>query len=256
MKRLLILVAAVALLTTACKIEVNAHFIINADKSGTVKLEIGMDDEVMQFAAMSGETLTADTIFEDMDLGDVPNARVSEERRGNMTFFIVEVPIDDITEAQNLADGPIEGFGDDFSITFTDDRVTVQGRTTMDDALGGAGDDMAGMPPEMMAEFFEINLRITMPGKVLEHNATSQSGSTLTWNLDMTSPFVDIYAQSDPRASAGGGGIPIWVWIAAGGALALVILFLVARSRGGKPAAAPATAAPTADAPPPPPPAE
>jgi len=112
------------------------------------------------------------------------------------------------------------------------------------------------MPPEMLTEFFEVNLRITMPGKVLEHNATSQSGSTLTWKLDLTEPFIDIYAQSDPRASAGSGGIPIWVWIAAGGALALVILFLVARSRGGKPAAASATAAPPADAPPPPPPAE
>ena len=46
MKKLILLVVGVALLTVACKAEVNVLVDINDDESGTVAFEFGLDDEL------------------------------------------------------------------------------------------------------------------------------------------------------------------------------------------------------------------
>ena len=43
-----------------------------------------------------------------------------------------------------------------------------------------------------------------MPGKILDHNATSQDGNTLTWVVDLTAGTLDISAESNPNESSGG----------------------------------------------------
>ena len=206
MRRILILVAALALLTTACKIEINANFDINADKSGTVALEMGLDDEFASvLESMSDEPVDPSTMFEDFDLEGTPGAVSSEERRGDMTFYIVTIPVDDITEPQNLGGEATAGLTDDIAITFTDELVSVVANVDAADALGDSGElDM--FTPEMMAESFAVNIRITMPGKILSHNANSQSGNTLTWNVDLAAGGpLDIQAESDPSGSESSG---------------------------------------------------
>ena len=74
-----------------------------------------------------------------------------------------------------------------------------------------------------MAEFFSINIRVTMPGKILDHNADTQDGNTLTWAVDLTSGTLDISAESDPKASSGGSSMLIFILI---GAAVLIAAFL------------------------------
>ena len=257
MRRLLILVAALALLTTACKIEINAEFVINADKTGEVVIEFGYDQEIADLmAAQGGEP--ADMLA-DFDVEDLPGATVRVETRGDMTFQIITAPIDDVTSAEGLGGEMGAGLTDQFTVEFTEDRVTVRGSTTLDDALGDAGDEDMGLTPEMMAQFFEVNIRVTMPGKVLDSNATSQDGNTLIWAVDLSAPVLDIYAESDPNASSGGSNILLYVLIGAGVVLLLLVLWYLMRRAGkGSDTAAPAApAAPAADTPPPaPPPSE
>lgn len=256
MRRILILVAALALLTTACKIEINANIDINADKSGTIAIELGLDDEFADLmASMSDEPFDPTTMFEDMDLESAPGAVQSEETRGDMTFYIVTIPVDDITDPQDLGGQAAEGLTEDITVTFTDELVSVVASVDASEALGGGGElDM--FTPEMLAESFAVNIRITMPGEILSHNADSQDGNTLTWNVDLAAGgALDIQAESDPRASESS-GIPIWVFIAAGAVLVALIGWFLMKSRGGsKPAATPAADAPPAPegfAPPPP----
>jgi len=258
MRRILILVAALALLTTACKIEINANFDINADKSGTVALEMGFDDEFASIMeSMSDEPLDPSTIFEDFDLEGTPEAVSSEERRGDMTFYIVTIPVDDITEPQDLGGEATAGLTDDIAVIFTDELVSVTASVNATDALGDSGElDM--FTPDMLAESFSVNIRITMPGKILSHNANSQDGNTLTWSVDLASGgALDLQAESDPRGSESSGGIPIWVFIAAAVVLVALVGWFLMKNRGGsKPAAATAADAPPApegEAPPPPP---
>ena len=256
MRRLLILMAALVLLTTACKIEINAELEIMADKSGNVIFEFGFDDEVAALAEANGAS--PESMLGDFDFEDIPGAETSTEQRGDMTFTIIKVPVEDFTEAEGMAGDLTEGLTDDFEITFTDDRVTISGSTTLDDALGGGGDDL-GISPEMMAEFFSVNIKVTMPGKILSHNATSQSGNTLTWVIDLTAGTLDIQAESDPNASSGGSGLMLYLLIGAAVILAAVLAWLWMKKRGETaPAADAAPPAPPTDdtAPPAPPPAE
>jgi len=255
MRRILILVAALALLTTACKIEINAELTIDADKSGTVTMEIGYDDEILALAEADGGS-PAD-LLGDFDLEDIAGAVTTTERRGDMNFTIVEVPVEDFTQSEGLGGELTSGLTDDFEITFTEDLVTVRGATTLDDALGDSG-DTAAFPPEMMAEFFSINIRITMPGKVLDHNATSQDGSTLTWVVDLTAGTLDISADSNPNESPGGSSsILLYALIGAAVLIAALLVWMRMKKGSGSPATEAAPAPPADDdTPPAPPPAE
>jgi LPXTG-motif cell wall-anchored protein len=197
-------------------------------------------------------------MLSDFDLDEVPEATVTTETRGDMTFQVITVPIDDVTSDEGLGGDLGEGLTEDFQISFTEDRVTVRGNTTLDDALGAGGGEEMGLTPEMMAQFFEINVRVTMPGKVLDHNADSQSGNTLTWNVDLTGGSLDIFAESDPNASSSSSTM-LYVLIGAAAVLvALVLWYFMRRKSGGGGGAAPAAPmAPAADTPPPaPPPSE
>jgi len=254
MRRLLILVAALALLTTACKMEVNAEFIINADQSGEVVFEIGFDDEVAAIAEANGAS--PDEMLGDLDFEDIPGAVATTERRGDMTFTIINVPIDDFTEAEGLGGDVVAGLADGFEITFTDDRVPVSGAVDLGDALGDS-DDLGGLPPEMIAEFFSVSIGATLPGKILEHNADSQDGNTLTWNIDLTSASFEIFAESDPNAAGGSSSLLLYLLIGAGVVLAVLVLWMFMRKREGSGAVAATPPPPVEDTPPPaPPPAE
>jgi hypothetical protein len=259
MKRLLILVAALALATTACKVEVNAELTVNADKTGAFAIEFGMDDEVITtLSEMSEGEFDPGALLEDFDVEDTPGATVTTERRGDMNFTIISAPVDDLTGSDVLAAGtPLEGISETGSITFTEEKVTIRASAPASSLMGDMeGGDMEGISPAMLAPFIEINLRVTMPGTILDHNADSVDGSTLTWRVDITDPSIDIFAESDPRAG-GSSGIPIWVWIVGGVVLLALLVFLFARGGRSKPApAAAGSPAPIADAPPPPPPSE
>jgi hypothetical protein len=297
MKRLLILVAALALLTTACKVVVNADFTINSDKSGAVTIEIGMDDEVITtLTEFSEGEFDPQTLLEDFDTEDIPGATTAVEVRDGMTYIIIRAPIPDLTVSDAMASGtPVEGLSEVASITFTEDQVRVEASGDLEGLLSGGatgGEDMGdmggmeGLSPQFLAQFFEINLRVTMPGPIIDHNADRQDGNTLTWAIDLAAPTVDLFAVSarggpgsgpdspdvtpatSPGAQPGGdegnviapgstddgSSIPVWVWIV-GGVLVLALLlalFQLYRNRNsqGSPPAA------TAGAPPPPPPSE
>lgn len=249
MRRVMAIVALVALVTAACKIETNFGAVINADGSGTISFEIGMDDEAQQWF------LEGDDPFEDQDFGDLPGARLTTERRGDMDFWILEADVDDITDFQDEFVGG-DSLLDSFSITFTDDRVVVRGTASAEDAFGDeGGDDM--LDPQMFEDAISANVRITMPGAIVSHNATSQEGNTLIWRVPVLGgEALDIQAESDPTGSpaGSGGGIPMWVIIALAAVAALGVLYFLNRKKAA-PASA-TSAPPMTDEVPPAPPAD
>jgi len=66
MKKLILLFAGIALLTVACKAEVNVLVDINEDRSGTIAFEFGLDDELRELLESQGGT--ADDLFGELDL--------------------------------------------------------------------------------------------------------------------------------------------------------------------------------------------
>jgi hypothetical protein len=251
MRRILMLAAAVALITAACKIETNFAATIEADGTGVLVAELGFDDEAQDLLLQGG----ADP-FEGNDLAEVPGATTSEETRGDMTFYLIEVPFDDVEQLEQGLLGNENALVNTFDVTVTEDRVTVSG-TADAETLGEQAD---GFDPALFEESVSASIKLTLPGRILSHNADSQDGNTLTWAVPIFGGTLDIQAESDPTQEPGGdgGGFPIWLIVLIVVVVVGAAAFFVVRGRsGGTPAATPAAPdAPGGDTPPMPPPAE
>lgn len=253
MRRLIILAALVALVTTACKIETNFGAVINADGSGTLIVEMGMDEEAQSFFLQD-----TDDPFEDQDMSDFPNARQRQERRGDMDFWIVEADVEDIAAETQTVLALDNSLLESFSITITDTLVTVTGTASGED-FGDAGGEF---DPSVMEDSVSANVKITMPGSITSHNATSQNGNELTWKIPLFGGPLEINAQSDPTGTpaVSGGGLSLPLIIGALALLAAAAFFFLrkksadaagavaAEGMGNAPQAPPATPeAPAAD---------
>ena len=204
MRRLLVLIMALALITAACKIETNVAATLNADGTGVVAFEIGVDDEARDFLLQSGDDPFLDT---------PAGATNTTEERGDMTYYVSTVEFSSAAELTELMTVQDDSAFSAFSATFAETRVRVEGSITdMGGGLGGEG-ELEGVDPSLIEESMSANIRITMPGKVTETNADSTDGSTLTWSVPLFGGSLDIVAESDPTKSAGGGGFPVWLII-------------------------------------------
>jgi len=242
MRRLLPLVAVVALLAAACRIESNVGAEINADGSGIISAEIGYDEEAAGFIEQFGE---GEDPFAENPLAAFPGAQMREEDRGGMHYRIYSAEVADIEAALRQAmAGESSGFIEDFDLTIGPNRIEVTGRGGAGSALG---ETEGFLSAEQLAESLSLNLRLTLPGKILEHNADDKDGNTLTWAIPFTGT-LDIRAVSDPTQSEGG-GFPMWaiIVIAAVVVAGIAALALLGRRRGSAAAVPP---------PPPPPPPE
>ena len=252
MRRLLALTAILALVTAACRFETNFEAQINADGTGLFIAEIGVDDEAREL--LEGFSEGGD-IFEGNDLGNVPGATQREETRGDMTFFIIEVPATDVTQLEEGAIAADNTLFENLDISVTDTLVSVNATVGSEGALEGA-DEL--VTPEILKDSFSASVRLRLPGKILEHNADRKSGNLLTWEVPLDGTELVVTASSDPTGtpeSDGGGGFPVWLIIvlvvAAGGGIAY---FASKRKKETALTEALAEAAEAADTPPPPPP--
>jgi len=252
MRRLIVFAVLLALATAACKLETNFGAVINADGSGTIIGEIGLDDEAAELFLEGGDP------FDGNELADAPGARTRQERRGDLTYYIVEIDVDDITDAEQQLIDNESSLLSNLDISVTDDLVTVSGTASADDTLGGESE---GFDPAVFEDSISASVYFTMPGAISEHNADRQDGNTLYWDIPVLGGTLDIQAQSDPRGSpaSSSDGFPVWAYgIIAAVLLGAVYYFMQGRSGGGTSATTDDSAddgATASDDPPPPPPA-
>jgi len=240
LRRTIPLLILLVLLTAACRIESNLGAQVNADGSGVISAEIGYDDEA---ATVIEQFSQGEDPFADTPLANFPNATRTEEDRGGLHYEIWSVEVDDIAAAiDQVMATDANDMIQEFNLVITDTRIEVTARGSMAGALEGAG---GLLTPEQLADSLGASLRITLPGRILESNATSTEGNTLVWTLPITGGAIDIHAVSDPTQSAGG-GFPLWVIIVIAAAVVagIGVIVLIGRKRGGAAAAPPPPPAP------------
>ena len=230
MRRLIPLLLLLVVLATACRIESNLIAEINPDGSGVIGAEIGYDEEAGQFIE---EMTGGQDLFADSPMAGFPDAEGREENRGDMHYLISTAAVDDIGAAlQQAITADPNSLVQELALDITADRVAVTGRGSLTGAMEGAEGMLS---PDQIAESVSANVRLTLPGRILESNATSRDGNTLTWALPITGEVVQISAVSDPTQSAGG-GFPVWaiIVIAAAALAGLGFVVLISRKRGGE----------------------
>ena len=182
MKKLILLVAGVALLTAACKAEVNVLVDINDDRSGTVAFEFGLDDELRGLIEASGGT--ADDLFSELDLEIAAEGGTATERtEGDMTYTGATKDFEDISEVTTDLVGDTSGDAvfSEFSFVMDDDTAEFAATASSEEQdMGDLGLD----PSALTGDVFSANFILGMPGTVVEHNADEVlSDGRLKWAL-------------------------------------------------------------------------
>lgn len=239
MRRLLFAVVLLTLVVAGCRIETNIGIALEADGSGTASIDIGMDDEALVFIEAGGQSfedacstegigdLIGENPLEDVISAEAgANAEVVEE--DGLTVCRTSFGFDDVTQVLDTA-------GEDglaLDVAISDDEVRVTG------VLAGTGGDEGdlgdlGFDPSLLEDAFAVNLRIDMPGSVIESNADRTLGDgTLEWNVDLFGGAdTVIEAVSDPSGSDGGGGVATIVIVVLLLAVVGAVLFLYLRNR-------------------------
>lgn len=222
MKKLILLVVGVALLTVACKAEVNVLVDINDDESGTVAFEFGLDDELRGLLESSGGT--ADDLFGELDLDiATEGGTVTERTDGDMTFTGATKDFEDISQVMTdlVGDTSGEGLFTEFSFVMDDESAAFAATASSEDQdMGDLGLD----PSALTGEVFSANFILGMPGDVVEHNADEVlSDGRLKWSLPILGGTKTFIAESEF-----GGSSLWWLWIVLGVVLVVGVIAIIA----------------------------
>lgn len=227
MKKLLLLVAAIALLTVACRAEINVLVDIEEDRSGTIAFEFGLDDEFRELIESSGGT--TDDVFGDFDLG-MEGGTVTERTEGDMVYTGATQDFNDISEvmADLIGDTSDEALFTEFSFVMDDETAALSATASQStEDLGEIPFD----PTEITDDVLSANFILGMPGTVVEHNADEvMSDGRLRWALPILGGTKTFIAKSE----FGGGSSLWWLWILLGVVLVVGVAAIIAAVVLGK----------------------
>ena len=231
MAKLLRLAAVVALLSVACRAEINLVMEVQETGAGTFAAELGFDDEMRQLIELGadGEDIT-ELIFGSFNI-EIPGATTEQRTEGDMTFFVTKAPFDNVEQASR------ELFGSDPDNPFTDLRIEIGEEQASIEASVDVPDatdlgDAQGLPIDpstLTAEIFSFNFIVSMPGTIDSHNADEVlADGRLRWDIPITGGQLSIMAIS----TFGESSFPWWIVIVGAALLlALVVAVMIVRGR-------------------------
>ena len=222
MKKLVLLFAGIALLTVACKAEMNVLVDINDDRSGTVAFEFGLDDELRELLESSGGS--ADDLFGELDLDiATEGGTVTERTEGDMTFTGATKDFDDISQVMTDLVGDTSGDGmfTEFSFVMDDETAALAATASSEEQDVG---DLGLDPSSLTGDVFSANFILGMPGTVVEHNADEVlSDGRLKWSLPILGGTKTFIAKSEFGSSS-----LWWLWIVLGVVLVVGVIAIIA----------------------------
>jgi hypothetical protein len=226
MKRVIPLLV-LTLVLTGCKIRFDSVTTVEADGSGTLALEISLDEEFRQLIEESGEGSFFDL---EQDLQDIPGGwTASEFSRGEFEGVRISAAFSDFADLDRRLAQLTEADGEEVAPSFLQvsglsrdgDRFTFrtelegleEGLTDLGATEGGGDLGFEGFDPaSLFGEVFEIRYLVTLPGEITSHNANVVEGNTLIWNIGITDEGRVLSAESDAGSGSAWGG---WLAIAA-----------------------------------------
>lgn len=227
MKKLILLVAGIALLTVACRAEMNVLVDIEEDRSGSIAFEFGLDEEFRELIESSGGT--TDDVFGEFDLG-IEGGTVTERTEGDMVYTGATQDFDDISDvmADLIGDTSDEGMFTEFSFVMDDETAALSATASQStEDLG----DIPFDPSEITDDVLSANFILGMPGTVVEHNADEVlSDGRLKWSLPILGGTKTFIAKSE----FGGGSSLWWLWIILGVVLIVGVAAIIAAIALGK----------------------
>lgn len=233
-------VAAVALLATACEMRFYMGLTVEEDGSGTMSFDLAANEELRGMAGdefdidmgeFIGEVLSVEPENVPCDVeplldGDFQGARMtcsfaSWEQLMEMAIPVAEQDTFELPMPQSMSGFQLERDGDTFR--FLLDATDIN--RSYDAPLSEMPMDM-----DMNLDWdsiYDIRFIVTLPGEVVSHNASVVEGNTLTWWFPTAEPWL----MAESRVSGGLSPAALWSLIAVG-VIILVMLILRFRPTG------------------------
>lgn len=211
-------VSALSLLLAGC-FKVNMDVEVTPENTVSGSAIIAVDESLLELTGQS-----ADQLFQDMDLSDLPAGATTEQYRedgfvGQRVTF-AEVALAEFTGNNSLS---TSGSGDELSIVRQGDEFHVDGAFDM------SGPEFTGTEvPQQFLDTFEFKISITFPGEV--KSATGEiDGNTVTWEpkFGQNTP-VEAVASAIPSKSS---PLMMILLIAAGVVILGGIVFILMRRK-------------------------
>lgn len=245
MKRLVLLLTF-AIVLTGCKVRVDSHITVEENGSGTFAIEMSLDEEFRQLSEQSDEGgIDFEEGIEDIPSGWSVESFVDGEFEGIRAavefadFADLDRRLVELAESGD-ADTSAPTFLDQSGLTRNGDRFEFKTELTgLEDDLsgltsGGDGDiTFEGLDPAaLFGQVFEIRFVVSLPGKIVNHNADSVDGNTLTWNVGFDDQGRTLQAVSD---IGGGSSVPVLGVVALVAAAILGLALFLRRRRPSTP---------------------
>jgi hypothetical protein len=200
----IVILITLAILLSAC--QVNFKTDIQKNGSGIYTQEIGFQGDESSMAGLSA----GDEDFCSNQNSELPPGTTTrqETRNTNETWCVYETPFASLEELKAIYGGTDTVIND---ISLKDGELTYDitlDLSTSTNVPSGAG----------------VEWLVTLPGKIIENNATEQDGNTLKW-VPVMGEVNNFHAVSNTGGTTFGGGA-LW-YIIGGAALCLCLLVLL-----------------------------
>lgn len=213
MRKMWPVLAALVVLTSACRLETNVSIDVNEDGSGTFTAEIGLDQEMRDALEGFGGS---DDLLSSLELGDGTPTETRVE--GDMTYISSTQSFADTAELQTVIDANDDQASfEDFELEVTEDGARLVAKTgPLAGAEGTGADELPFDVSALSDDFFSANIFVRLPGTLKKENADEiMADGRLRWAISVTDP-IDIEAET----SLGSNGIP---WLPIGIAAAAIL---------------------------------
>lgn len=230
-RRLAGLVAVLAVLASGCQVRVGTEVAVGRDGDGRLAVTIALDEELLA-------SLEADDLDPFAGLETLPAPWTAERRAADGGESVtLSAPFDDpdglrqrVADLQDGLDDEDPVLLDDLELAVADDgAATFSGlagfRPPSSTGFDGEGvvafdgDALTALLEERGDEVMRVDLRVTLPGPIVDTNADEVDGATATWTLP-TTELVEVRAVGDPPVDR------TW-WVVAGAAVLGLVLVLV-----------------------------
>ena len=205
--------ALVLLLASCFKVDMQIEVTPENTVSGTAV--IAVDESLLELSGQS-----ADQLFEDMDLSDLPAGATSAPYQED-GFIGQEITFEEMTLEDFTADNALSGSqgGEDLNIVRQGDEFHVTGSFDM------SGEEFSGgQVPQQFLDTFQFRISITFPGEVKSASGDID-GNTVTWEPKIgQNTQIQAVASAIPSASS---PILMIALIAAGALVLGAIAFLL-----------------------------